>query len=387
MFTMTDKPIVSAPRANAVCTVTPAPASAVAAPTARSATDDARWQAVVERDRAADGAFVYSVRTTGVYCRPSCPSRRARRDNVAFHADGAAARQAGFRACLRCAPDGPAVDHQRAERIAALCRHIDAAEQPPSLDELARLAGMSPFHLHRQFKAVTGLTPAAYAKARRAQRVRERLPAAATVTEAIYDAGFNSNAAFYERSGDMLGMTPSRYRAGGAGTEIRFAVGQCSLGAILVAATDVGVCAITLGDEPQPLIDELRQRFPKARLVGGDARFERWVAAVVGLVEQPGSNLELPLDVRGTAFQQRVWQALREVPAGRTARYTEIARRIGAPSAVRAVAQACASNNLAVAIPCHRVVRADGDLSGYRWGVARKRSLLEREGAEAARPR
>ena len=387
MFTMTDKPIVSAPRANAVCTVTPAPASAVAAPTARSATDDARWQAVVERDRAADGAFVYSVRTTGVYCRPSCPSRRARRDNVAFHADGAAARQAGFRACLRCAPDGPAVDHQRAERIAALCRHIDAAEQPPSLDELARLAGMSPFHLHRQFKAVTGLTPAAYAKARRAQRVRERLPAAATVTEAIYDAGFNSNAAFYERSGDMLGMTPSRYRAGGAGTEIRFAVGQCSLGAILVAATDVGVCAITLGDEPQPLIDELRQRFPKARLVGGDARFERWVAAVVGLVEQPGSNLELPLDVRGTAFQQRVWQALREVPAGRTASYTEIARRIGAPSAVRAVAQACASNNLAVAIPCHRVVRADGDLSGYRWGVARKRSLLEREGAEAARPR
>ena len=387
MFTMTDKPIVSAPRANAVCTVTPAPASAVAAPTARSATDDARWQAVVERDRAADGAFVYSVRTTGVYCRPSCPSRRARRDNVAFHADGAAARQAGFRACLRCAPDGPAVDHQRAERIAALCRHIDAAEQPPSLDELARLAGMSPFHLHRQFKAVTGLTPAAYAKARRAQRVRERLPAAATVTEAIYDAGFNSNAAFYERSGDMLGMTPSRYRAGGAGTEIRFAVGQCSLGAILVAATDVGVCAITLGDEPQPLIDELRQRFPKARLVGGDARFERWVAAVVGLVEQPGSNLELPLDVRGTAFQQRVGRARRGVRAGGTAIYTEIARRIGAPSAVRAVAQACASNNLAVAIPCHRVVRADGDLSGYRWGVARKRSLLEREGAEAARPR
>jgi AraC family transcriptional regulator of adaptative response/methylated-DNA-[protein]-cysteine methyltransferase len=345
-------------------------------------TDDARWDAVTRRDAAADGRFVYSVRSTGVYCRPSCGSRRALRENVAFHADPAAAERAGFRPCKRCNPTGASTAEQQAALVAEACRAIESAEEMPRLDALAERAGLSPYHFHRVFKAVTGLTPRAYAAAQRHRRVREELPRSARVTDAIYDAGYGSNGRFYATSTEVLGMTPSRFRAGGAGAAVRFAVGQCSLGAILVAATDKGVCAILLGDEPEALVRDLQDRFPKAELIGGDKRFEQWVAQVVGLVEAPQVGLDLPLDVRGTAFQQRVWQALREIPPGRTASYADIAERIGQPKSVRAVAQACGANPLAVAIPCHRVVRRDGGLSGYRWGVERKRALLAREGAE-----
>jgi AraC family transcriptional regulator of adaptative response/methylated-DNA-[protein]-cysteine methyltransferase len=263
--------------------------------------------------------------------------------------------------------------------VAELCRLIESAEKVPSLDELASHAGLSAFYLHRVFKAVTGLTPKAYAAAQRANRVRVELERSESVTDAIYGAGYSSSGRFYDESDRVLGMSPSSYRDGGADTEIRFAIGQCSLGAILVAASGRGVCAIFLGDDPEALARELQDRFPRASLIGADPEFERLVAKVVGCVEAPGLGLDLPLDVRGTAFQQRVWQALREIPAGTTASYTDIAARIGAPRSVRAVARACATNALAVAIPCHRVVRRDGGLSGYRWGVERKRELLERE--------
>src|SRR5215471_2073 len=319
--------------------------------------DDACWKALKRRDRAADGTFVYSVRTTGVYCRPSCAARLPRRENVTFHKTCADAERAGFRPCKRCRPNEPALAEAHAAAVARACRLIEDAEEAPSLDALAQSAGMSRFHFHRVFKAVTGVTPKAYG------------------------AGFNSNGRFYAAASDLLGMTPTQFRAGGSGNVIRFAVGQCSLGAILVAATDKGVCAIEFDDDPDALVRSLQDRFPNARLVGGDERFEQLVAKVVGFIEAPAQGLDLPLDIRGTAFQQRVWTAIRDIPAGSTASYREIAERIGAPKAVRAVAQACASNDIAVAIPCHRVVRTDGSASGYRWGVARKRALLAREKA------
>ena len=268
---------------------------------------------------------------------------------------------------------------EQVTRVIEACRIIDKSETVPALDELARRVGLSPYHFHRVFKDVTGLTPKGYAAARREQRVRARLARGAKVTEAMFDAGYGSNGRFYEKSGETLGMTPTRYRAGGTGTDIRFAIGECSLGAVLVACSERGVCAIFLGDDPGALARELQDRFPRANLIGGDAAFERLVARVVGFVEAPGAGLDLPLDVRGTAFQKRVWQALRRIPAGKTVSYAELAKRIGAPRSVRAVAGACAANTVAVAIPCHRVVRNDGGLSGYRWGVERKRALIERE--------
>ncbi|XXS88781.1 bifunctional DNA-binding transcriptional regulator/O6-methylguanine-DNA methyltransferase Ada [Sorangium sp. So ce362] len=340
---------------------------------------DPRWTAVISRDASADGKFFYSVKTTGVYCRPSCGARPARPENVGFHPTAAAAERAGFRPCLRCKPDQPPLAERQAAQVAELCRLIESSEEVPSLEELARHAGQSVFHTHRVFKAVTGVTPKAYAAAHRARRVRAELGKDGTVTAAIYAAGYGSGGRFYEQSNQVLGMTPTRYRAGGAQMEIRFAIGECSLGSILVAATAQGVCAILLGDDPEALAHDLERRFPRADLIGADAGFEQLVAKVVGLVESPRASVELPLDVRGTAFQQRVWQALRDIPAGTTASYAEIAGAIGAPRAVRAVAQACAANALAVAIPCHRVVRNDGRLSGYRWGVERKRALLDRE--------
>ena len=344
-------------------------------------TDSARWAAVIAKDHAADGGFFYSVRTTGVYCRPSCAARPARRENVAFHASTEQAEAAGFRPCKRCKPDQPPMVERQAAMVAQACRTIETAEEAPDLETLAAQAGVSPFHFHRVFKSVAGVTPKAYADAHRAGRVREALSTSGTVTEAIYDAGFNSNGRFYAKSSQVLGMTPTRFRAGGEAAVIRFAIGECSLGAILVAATDKGVCAILLGDDPEALVRDLQDRFSRAELVGADAGFEALVAKVVGFVEQPGLGLDLPLDVRGTAFQQRVWQALRDIPAGETAGYAQIAEKIGSPKAVRAVAQACAANAIAVAIPCHRVVRTDGALSGYRWGVERKRALLKREAA------
>ena len=344
---------------------------------------DPRWAALVARDKSADGQFYYSVQSTGIYCRPSCPSRLANPKNVRFHATAAEAEAAGFRPCRRCEPNGASIAERQADKVAAVCRLIEVAEEMPSLALLAEEAGLSAFHFHRVFKAVTGLTPKDYATAHQTRRVQDELTRSRTVTQAIYDAGFNSNSRFYEKSDQMLGMTPSRYRAGGVGARIRFALGECSLGSILVASSDKGICAILLGEDPDMLLRDLQDRFPRAKLIGGDAGFEELIAKVVGFVEAPALGLDLPLDVRGTAFQQRVWQALREIPVGSTASYLDIARRIGAPKSVRAVARACGANALAVAIPCHRVVRSDGGLSGYRWGVERKRALLTREGGAA----
>ena len=351
----------------------------------RYARDDERWAAVERRDRAADGAFFYSVRSTGVYCRPSCAARLPLRENVRFHASCEEAEQAGFRPCKRCRPDEAPLEERRAAAVAAACRAIERAETLPSLDALAKSAGMSRFHFHRVFKAATGVTPRAYGDALRALRVREELGRSKTVTEAIYGAGFNSNGRFYASAPGHLGMTPGAFRDGGAGASIRYAVGACWLGSILVAATERGVCAILLGDDARALARDLAQRFPKARLSSGDRGFEQWVAEVVRFVEEPARGLDLPLDIRGTAFQRRVWEALRAIPPGETASYAEIAARLGRPSAARAVAGACAANALAVAIPCHRVVASNGELAGYRWGVARKRRLLDRERRRGAR--
>lgn len=351
---------------------------------AQTAEGDPRLARIIDRDKTADGQFWYSVATTGVYCRPSCPSRTANPANIRIHDSVESARAAGFRPCLRCDPDGLSSEAKRDAVVARACRLIEGAETAPSLDQLAAAVGLSPGYLQRLFKARTGLSPKAYAGAYRAGKVRSALASGNSVTEAIYDAGFNSSGSFYARAADMLGMTPSRYRGGGGGEELRFAVGQTSLGALLVASSTRGVVAITLGDEPDDLVRDLQDRFPYARLIGADGDYEDLVARVVGLIEAPGIGVDLPLDVRGTAFQQRVWQALREIPAGTTASYAEIAESIGSPQSVRAVAGACAANKLAVAIPCHRVVRTGGALSGYAWGVERKRALLERESSSAA---
>lgn len=342
---------------------------------------DPRWADVVRRNPQRDGTFYYSVRSTGVYCRPSCGARTPRPENVGFHATTEAAEAAGFRPCKRCRPNDASRSERQSQMVAQLCRHIDASQQPPSLKQLAQLTGLSVYHLHRVFKAVTGLTPKAYAEAGRGRRVRSELVRAPSITAALYEAGYQSQGRFYAGADQMLGMTPGAYRDGGAHARIRFAIGQCSLGAILVAASTRGVCAIFIGDDPAPLLQDLQDRFPQAELEGGNANFDIMVATVVRFVEAPGLGLGLPLDVRGTAFQHRVWQALCEIPAGQTASYADIARRIGAPAAVRAVAGACAANPVAVAIACHRVVRSDGALSGYRWGIERKRTLLEREAA------
>ena len=340
---------------------------------------DPRWAAIVTRDAKADALFVYGVKTTGVYCRPSSASRLPRPENIEFFDTPLQADAAGYRPSKRAAGDHTQLAAHHGQLVADACRHIEQAETPPSLDALARLAGLSSFHFHRVFKAITGLTPKGYASALRSRKVRDGLKGQHSVTAALYDAGFNSNSRFYESADQLLGMKPSDYKAGGTNSEIRFAVGQCSLGAILVAQSQRGVCAILLGDDPDQLVRDLQDQFPKAELVGADQDFEQLIAQVVGFVEAPALGLDLPLDLRGTAFQERVWQALREIPVGSTASYAQIAQRIGAPTSFRAVAQACGANHLAVAIPCHRVVRSNGELSGYRWGVERKRQLLERE--------
>jgi AraC family transcriptional regulator, regulatory protein of adaptative response / methylated-DNA-[protein]-cysteine methyltransferase len=345
----------------------------------RFATDAQRWAAIVRRQAGADGIFYFAVRTTGVYCRPSCGARRALRKNVRFFDSAAAAERAGFRACKRCHPNGAGLAQQHAAMVARACRLIEQAETMPDLAALAREAGLSRFHFHRLFSRHMGMTPKAYITAQRARRVRDQLQRSGSVTGAIYDAGFGSNGRFYAGSAAALGMTPSSYRGGGDGARIRFAIGACSLGSILVAATDKGICAILLGDDAATLLRDLEDRFPKAQLIGGDQGFERLVAQVAGLVEAPAQGLDLPLDLRGTAFQHRVWQALRKIRPGTTMSYSDIARRLGMPASARAVAGAVAANALAVAIPCHRVIRRDGSLSGYRWGVTRKRTLLERE--------
>ena len=342
--------------------------------------EDARWEAVRTRDRRADGQFVFAVLTTGIYCRPGCPSRMPRRENVRFFQRSEDAAKAGFRPCKRCRPDGASLRQRQTEAIARACRLIREAEEPPSLVTLAEATGISRYHFHRLFKEIVGMTPKQYAAADRSERVRRGLGRSSSVTEAIFDAGFNSSSRFYEAADRTLGMAPRAYRDGGMGMTIRYAVSTCSVGEMLVAATERGVCAIHFGDDTNALIRQLQDRFPRADLQGDDTAFQSAVAQVVDFVEAPSSPFPLPLDVYGTAFQQKVWQALRDIPAGQTATYAEVAQKIGRPTAARAVAQACATNNLAVAIPCHRVVRSNGELSGYRWGVERKAQLLAREG-------
>ncbi len=350
-----------------------------AMPMPDAAADEARWRAVAARDAASDGRFFFAVRTTGIFCKPSCPSRAPRRDNVVFFATAADARAAGFRACRRCRPEETPATHPHIAAVRRACSALDRAEEPLSLAELADAAGMSRHHFARMFKAVTGLTPMAWQRERRRARLGAVLHEADSVTTAIHAAGYGSSSRVYEHGAALLGMTPGAYRARGAGETLRVATAPCTLGIVLVAATAKGVCAIELGDDAHALEAGVRARFAKASFAPPDEGFREWVAQVVAHIDAPRGALELPLDIRGTAFQQRVWQALRAIPRGTTATYAQVAADIGAPAAVRAVAGACAANALAVAIPCHRVVRSDGAPGGYRWGAARKRALLDRE--------
>ena len=334
--------------------------------------DDACWRAVLARDRGQDGRFVTGVLTTGIYCRPSCPARHPARGNVRFFADGASARAAGLRACRRGAPD----EASRDERAVAMAiAAIRAAEAPPRLAELAAMAGYSVAHFQRVFSRATGLSPAAYARALRDERAREALGAEASVTEAIYAAGYSGPSRFYAASGGKLGMTPSAWVRGGAGVMIAWAVVPTSLGAMLVAATDKGVCRLAFNEDEAAL----RARFPQAELVEGGAAFAALLAEVVAAVEAPGRGRDIPLDVRGTAFQEAVWRELRRIPPGETRTYAQVAAAVGKPGAVRACGSANGANAVAVLIPCHRVIRSDGTLGGYAWGLEIKAALLGRE--------
>ena len=338
-----------------------------------------RWRAIKTRDSSADGKFYYGVRTTGVYCRPSCHSRLPDRKNVLFFPTREAAERAGFRACKRCS--GPSLREDYAGAVVRACQKICESRQMPRLTSLAKAVGMSPFHFHRIFRKVTGLTPQAYKSAVRNERVRGALRGGKRVTDAIYEAGFNGNSRFYAGAMQALGMKAKDFNKGGEGNNIAYGVCECSLGKMLVAASEKGICAILLGDKDSELIADLRHRFPRAVLREGGPAFRRLMRLAVHFVERPtaAASAALPLDIRGTVFQQKVWTALRDIKVGDTTSYSDIARRIGRPDAVRAVAGAIAANSIAVAVPCHRVLRADGSLCGYRWGTRRKRILLDRE--------
>ena len=338
------------------------------------------WQnAVFERDNQFDEIFVYAVRTTGIYCRPSCPSRAAYPENMIIFGSGFAAEKSGYRPCKRCTPDFSAKYDENLVVVVKICRFIESVNELPSLSELANKSGLSPSHLHRIFKLYTGITPKAYGSICRSKRMQQQLLTANSVTEAIFDSGYNASSRFYAESCHQIGMKPSQFRKKGFGTTMRFAIGQCNLGAILVATTKRGICAIELGDDPRDLVEDFQARFNSAQIVGADTEFEKIIAHVVGLAENPIQNFSLPLDIQGTIFQRKVWDILRKIPVGTTKTYLEVAKILGQPSAVRAVAGACASNKLAIVIPCHRVIKSDGKLSGYRWGVERKAQLLEQE--------
>ena len=346
-------------------------------------TDQERWQAVIQRDAGADGQFFYSVKTTGVYCRPNCGARQPLRENLAFYETREQAEAAGFRPCKRCKPQRPGAMNDYAAEVAGACRTIETAETMPSLDALAKDAGLSSYYFHRIFKKYTGVTPKAYGQAHRGNKVKDELRARPTVTDALFEAGYQASSRFYEDSKGRLGMTPGTFKRGGQGETIRYAVTQSILGPMMVAATAKGVCLIHFGDSEASLNEDLKANFPKARLLPGDDEFGLWLGEVVqSLDECRPPHPSLPLDIRGTAFQQLVWQALREIPLGETVSYAGVAKRIGKPDSSRAVARACAANQLAVVVPCHRVVRADGDISGYRWGKTRKQELLDREASQ-----
>jgi AraC family transcriptional regulator of adaptative response/methylated-DNA-[protein]-cysteine methyltransferase len=339
----------------------------------------AAWTAFAARDRAQDGRFVVAVRTTGIYCKPSCPARHPRRENVRFYPDGAAARAAGFRACLRCRPDEVARDHRAVAQAIAL---IDAAEEPLTLDRLAAQVGYAPHHFHRLFKRATGVTPAAFARGRRASAATRALDDGASVTAAIYAAGYSAPSRFYDHAAPRLGMTPGAWQRGGAGIAIRWTIAGTSLGPLLIAATDKGLCRVAFEEDEAAL----QRQFPNAAIMPGDAALAALAAAVVAQVESPDRDHQLPLDVRGTAFREAIWQQLRRIPPGETRSYADLAAAAGNPGAVRAAGSACGANPLAVVIPCHRVQRGDGAMGGYAWGIERKRALREREGTLEREP-
>lgn len=341
-------------------------------------TDDQRWQSVLARDPNADGEFVFAVRTTGIFCRPSCRARHALRENVSFYANASEALTAGFRPCKRCQPDKANAQQHRLDKITHACRLLEQ-ETPVTLETLADQVAMSPFHLHRLFKATTGMTPKAWQQAWRARRLRESLAKGESVTTSILNAGFPDSSSYYRKADETLGMTAKQFRHGGENLAVRYALADCELGRCLVAESERGICAILLGDDDATLISELQQMFPAADNAPADLTIQQHVREVIASLNQRDTPLTLPLDIRGTAFQQQVWQALRTIPCGETVSYQQLANAIGKPKAVRAVASACAANKLAIVIPCHRVVRGDGTLSGYRWGVLRKAQLLRRE--------
>jgi AraC family transcriptional regulator of adaptative response/methylated-DNA-[protein]-cysteine methyltransferase len=337
------------------------------------------WDAVCAHDAAQDGRFFYSVKTTGVYCRPGCASRRPRRENVAFYQTTAEAEAAGFRPCKRCRPNEGSPAERHLAAVERACDLIRTSETLPSLAELAAAARISPYHFHRVFKQVTGATPRDWGKAHRLGRFAAKLEAGEAIAEAAYGAGFGGSSRAYEAAGGGFGMTPGARRNGGKGETIRYTIVSTWLGWGLVAATDRGICMTALGDDRTALEADLRRRFPAAELAPADAALADWSGRVVRFITRPGDQLDLPLDIRGTAFQAQVWRALREIPVGATASYSELAAKLGRPRAVRAVAAACAANKLALLVPCHRAVRTDGDLAGYRWGIERKRAILARE--------
>jgi len=345
------------------------------------ASEAACWQAVLNRDASAVGHFYYGVLTTGVFCLPSCGARTPLRTNVAFFKSPAQAKSAGLRPCKRCKPDQETrVPH--AKVIAAACRWLEEAEQEPSLKDLAECYGMSPYHFHRVFKRLTGVTPKGYARSHRGQRIGQALQSQPSVTDAIYEAGYQASSRFYAEAPSRLGMAPKRFKAGGTDSVIRHTIAKTDLGLLLIAATEKGLCMIHFGESEALLRQALQNRFPRATYVAADPEFDAWVGNLLAAVARgQAPSAALPLDIRGTAFQHQVWQALREIPIGNTASYAEVASAIGKPRAVRAVANACASNDLAIAIPCHRVVRKDGNHGGYRWGEDRKAAILSKESA------
>jgi AraC family transcriptional regulator of adaptative response/methylated-DNA-[protein]-cysteine methyltransferase len=345
----------------------------------KASSEEVRWDALARRDPGADGLFFYGVKTTGVYCVPSCPSRLPKRENVVFFASASEAERGGFRPCRRCRPRAPARNEPHLETIVRACRRIEAAEAPLPLAELAGMSGLSSRAFHRIFRRIVGVTPKGYAAAARMRKLERRLREGTSVTQAIYDAGYGSASRVYGKGKGLLGMSPSEYRKGGEGIAVGFAIADTFLGATLVAATGRGVCAIDFGDSRDLLVARLTERFPKAELREGDPALAEWVKRTVSFIDNPRGGGALPLDIRGTAFQRRVWEEVRSIPPGETATYGDIARRIGRSDAARAVGRACASNAIAVAIPCHRVVRKDGRPGGYRWGEGGKRALLERE--------
>lgn len=342
--------------------------------------EEQQWGAVLARDVTSDGQFVYAVLSTGIFCRPSCPSRRPRREQVRFFAQPDAAQQAGFRACLRCEPTAQHADKAQARLAERVCRYIDAhPDEALTLAVLGQEVGLSPHHLQRSFKRAMSITPRQYAAARRTEGLKAQLRDGSDVTGALYEAGYGSSSRLYEHADNRLGMTPATYRSGGAQMQIGYTVVDSPLGRMLVAATTRGVCAVSLGDDDAALQRGLDDEYPAAQIARDDGTLQPWVEAVLARMEGPGPHPDLPLDVRSSAFQQRVWHELRAIPWGSTRSYSELAQAMGQPSATRAVARACATNPVAIVNPCHRVVAANGALSGYRWGVERKRALLERE--------